>query len=53
MAKSLDEEIAAFRSRPLDAGPYPYLWLDALAIRVREGGRSVRFRLRRGHGGQR
>ena len=32
MAKSLDEEVAAFRSRPLDAGPYPYLWLDALAV---------------------
>jgi len=53
MAKSLDEEVAAFRSRPLDAGPYPYLWLDALAVRVREGGRIVRFRLRRGHGRER
>jgi putative transposase len=42
MAKSLDEEVAAFRARPLDAGPYPYLWLDALAVRVREGGRIVR-----------
>ncbi len=42
MAKSLDEEVAAFRTRPLDAGPYPYLWLDALAIRVREQGRIVR-----------
>ena len=42
MAKSLDEEVAAFRCRPLDAGPYPYLWLDALAIKVREQGRIVR-----------
>jgi transposase-like protein len=42
MAKSLDAEVAAFRSRPLDGGPYPYLWLDALAVRVREGGRIVR-----------
>lgn len=42
MAKSLDEEVAAFRVRPLDAGPYPYLWLDALAVRVREQGRIVR-----------
>ncbi len=42
MAKSLDEEVAAFRARPLDAGPYPYLWLDALAVRVREQGRIVR-----------
>ena len=28
MAKSLDAEVAAFRSRPLDGGLYPYLWLD-------------------------
>ena len=42
MAKSLDEEVAAFRSRPLDGGPYPYLWLDALAVKVREQGRIVR-----------
>ncbi|OPZ43654.1 MAG: Transposase, Mutator family [Actinobacteria bacterium ADurb.BinA094] len=42
MARSLDDEVAAFRARPLDAGPYSYLWLDALAIRVREGGRIVR-----------
>jgi transposase-like protein len=42
MAKSLDEEVAAFRARPIDAGPYPYLWLDALAIKVREQGRIVR-----------
>lgn len=42
MAKSLDEEVSAFRSRPLDEGPYPYLWLDALAVRVRECGRIVR-----------
>lgn len=42
MAKSLDEEVAAFRARPLDEGPYPYLWLDALAVRVRECGRIVR-----------
>lgn len=42
MAKSLDEEVAAFRARPLDTGPYPYLWLDALAVKVREAGRIVR-----------
>src|SRR5690349_1484456 len=29
MAKSLDEQVEAFRSRPLDAGPYTFLWLDA------------------------
>lgn len=42
MAKTLDEEVAAFRNRPLDGGAYPYLWVDALAIRVREGGRVVK-----------
>ena len=39
MAKSLDEAVAAFRSRPLDAGPYTYMWLDALSLKCREGGR--------------
>jgi transposase-like protein len=42
MSKSLDEQVTAFRTRPLDAGAYPYVWVDALAIRVREGGRVVR-----------
>ena len=42
MAKSLDSEVAAFRSRPLDEGSYPYLWLDALAVKTREEGRIVR-----------
>jgi Transposase and inactivated derivatives len=41
LAESLDEAVAAFRNRPLDAGPYPYVWLDALTQRCREGGRIV------------
>ena len=41
MAKELDVLVEAFRSRPLDAGPYTYLWLDALTQKVREGGRVV------------
>ena len=41
LAKSLDEVVSAFRSRPLDAGPYSYVWLDALTQKVREGGRIV------------
>ena len=41
MAKSLDEEVAAFRNRPLDKAPYTYVWIDALTQRVREGGRIV------------
>ena len=30
-----------FRSRPLDAGPYTFVWIDALTQKVREGGRTV------------
>lgn len=41
MAKSLDGQVAAFRARPLDAGPYPFVWLDALTQKVREDGRTV------------
>ena len=41
LAKSLDETVTAFRNRPLDAGPYTYLWVDALTQKVREGGRIV------------
>ncbi len=40
MAKTLDAEVAAFRSRPLDSGPYPYLWLDTCWLpKAREDGR--------------
>ena len=39
MAKELDAEVAAFRNRPLDAGPYVYVWLDAMVQKVREAGR--------------
>ena len=42
MAKSLDAEVEAFRSRPLDGAAYPYVWLDALSIRVREAGRVTK-----------
>lgn len=41
MAKSLDESVEAFRSRALDQGPYPFVWLDAMQIKNREGGRVV------------
>jgi putative transposase len=41
VAKSLDETVTAFRHRPLDGGPYPYVWLDALTQKCREGGRIV------------
>jgi putative transposase len=41
MAQHLDAQVEAFRNRPLDAGPYTFVWVDALAIKVREGGRTV------------
>lgn len=37
----LDVLVGAFRNRPLGDSPYPYLWLDALTQKVREGGRVV------------
>lgn len=40
MAKHVDAEVQAFRNRPLDAGPYAYLWIDALVVKVREDGRT-------------
>jgi transposase-like protein len=41
MAKDLDAQVEAFRTRPLDAGPYTFLAADALVLKVREGGRIV------------
>ena len=41
MAAELDAKVAEFRTRPLDTGPYRYLWVDALTQKVREGGRVV------------
>jgi putative transposase len=38
---ALDAEVETFRSRPLTAEPYPYLWLDATYVKVREAGRVV------------
>jgi len=42
MAKDLDEQVAAFRTRPLNEGPYTFVAADALTIKVREGGRVVK-----------
>jgi transposase-like protein len=41
MATHLDAQVTAFRERPLDAGPYTFLWVDALTVKVREHGRVV------------
>jgi transposase-like protein len=41
MARELDGQVADFRHRPLDAGPYTFVAADALVLKVREGGRVV------------
>lgn len=40
LCATLDEQVEAFRNRPLTRA-YPYLWLDATHLKVREGGRVV------------
>ena len=42
MAKDLDEQVAAFRTRPLVESPHTFVAADALTMKVREGGRVVR-----------
>jgi putative transposase len=41
LAKELDPVVESFRNRPLDDGPYTFVWLDAMSQRCREGGRVV------------
>ena len=52
ICQGLDEQVDAFRSRPLE-GRYPYLWLDAKVEKVRDGGRVVRKALVLAYGGAR
>ena len=40
MCRALDEQVELFRQRPLE-GAYPYLWLDAKQVKVRDHGRVV------------
>ena len=40
ICKELDEGVEAFRNRPLEVD-YPYLWLDALYLKVRQNHRIV------------
>jgi putative transposase len=40
LCRALDEQVEAFRQRPLE-GVYPYLWLDAKHVKVRDHGRVV------------
>jgi transposase-like protein len=41
MAADLDDQVEAFRTRPLDQGPYTFVAADALVLKVRENGRVV------------
>ena len=50
ICQELDVVVDGFMGRPLDAGPYPYLWLDALTRKV-TGGRQDRQRQRGGGDG--
>jgi transposase-like protein len=40
LCQALDEEVERFRTRRLE-GEYPYLWLDATFVKVRDAGRVV------------
>ncbi len=40
LCAEIDERVQAFLTRPLE-GAWPYLWLDATYIRVRENGRII------------
>src|SRR5256885_943798 len=40
LCKDIDERVTGFLERPLE-GEWPYLWLDATYLKVREGGRIV------------
>ena len=41
ICQELDHMVEAFLTRPLDGGPYRYVWVDALTQKVREAGRIV------------
>lgn len=38
--EEIDERVDAFLTRPID-GEWPYLWIDATCLKVRQGGRIV------------
>jgi putative transposase len=40
LCKDIDDRVNAFLDRPID-GEWPYLWLDATYLKVRDGGRIV------------
>jgi len=40
LCKDIDEWVNAFLDRPIK-GKWPYLWLDTIYLKVRDGGRIV------------
>ena len=40
LCKDIDERVGEFLNRPL-TGEWPYVWLDATYLKVRQGGRIV------------
>ena len=40
LCKDIDQWVNAFLDRPIE-GEWPYLWLDATYLKVRDGGRIV------------
>jgi putative transposase len=40
LCAEIDERVKAFLSRPIE-GLWPYVWIDATYVKVREGGRIV------------
>jgi transposase-like protein len=40
LCEEIDERVDAFLERPLE-GEWPYLWIDATYVKVRQGGRIV------------
>jgi len=40
LCQEIDEQVGAFRDRPVE-GEWPYLWIDAAYVRVRQDGRIV------------
>jgi len=40
LCEEIDEKVTAFLSRPIE-GDWPYLWIDATYVKVRESGRIV------------
>src|SRR6202011_6248509 len=40
LCKDIDERVNAFLDRPIE-GEWPYLWLDATSLKVRDGGGIV------------